>query len=452
VILWFVPGPQGVEPAAWHLFAIFVATIVGIIAKPLPMGAVALLGITATVLTGTLTLAQGLSGFSNSTIWVVVIAFFISRGFLKTGLGRRIAYLFVAGLGRNSLGLGYGLAATDLVLAPGVASITARGGGIVYPVLLSISKVYGSEPNSPSARKIGAFLTQCAYQANCITAAMFITAMAANPLAVELAGGMGITITWTSWALAALVPGLLSLIVVPLVLYYVYPPEIKRTEAATDLAREELSRMGQMKRSEWMLLAIMAFLLILWIFGGRVNIDATTAAFAGLALLLLSGVLTWKDVTGEHEAWNTLTWFAGLVMMASFLNSMGLTTWFSEAVGARIAGWSWVPAFLGLSLIYFYSHYFFASNTAHIASMYAAFLAVALVVGAPPLLAALVLGFFSSLFASLTHYAAGPAPIFFGSGYVELGKWWQLGLLVSVVNIVIWLGVGSVWWKILGLW
>jgi DASS family divalent anion:Na+ symporter len=103
IIIWFSPIPTGVNPKAWHLLAIFVATVVGIIAKPLPMGAVALLGIAMTALTNTLTINEALSGFGNSVIWLIVVAFFISRGFIKTGLGARIAYLFMSAFGKSLL-------------------------------------------------------------------------------------------------------------------------------------------------------------------------------------------------------------------------------------------------------------------------------------------------------------------------------------------------------------
>jgi divalent anion:Na+ symporter, DASS family len=450
--IWFVPPPEGVAPEAWRLFAIFVATVVGIIAQPLPLGAVALIGITATILTGILTVAQALSGFGNPVIWLIVGAFFISRAFIKTGLGRRIAYLFVALYGRSSIGLGYGLIAADLVLAPAIPSNTARAGGVLYPVLLSVAKVYGSEPHGPSARRIGAFLTKTAFQGTIVTSAMFLTAMAGNPLSVQLAGEMGITITWVGWAVAAVVPGALSLALVPLLIYRLYPPEIRHTPAATDLAREELARMGPVRRSEKVLLGVFLLLLVLWIFGRPLGVDVTTAALIGLTVLLVSGVLTWRDVVREEEAWNTLVWFAALVMMATFLNTLGFIPWFSDTVAARTDGLHWIAAFLGLSLVYFYSHYFFASNVAHISAMYAPFLAVAVAAGAPPVLSALVLAFFSNLFSSMTHYGTGPAPIFFGGGYVPLRTWWRLGLLISFVNIAIWLGVGSAWWRLLGLW
>lgn len=436
-----------------HLFAIFVATIFGIIVKALPMGAVAMVGIAATALTGTLSIGDSMSGFSDVVIWLIVLAFFISRGFIKTGLGARIAYTFMALLGKRTLGLSYGLAATDLVLAPAIPSNTARGGGIVMPVMASLARAYGSQPGDDSAKKMGSFLTLTAYQVNCITSAMFLTAMAANPLAQKLAGDMKVNLTWGGWAIAAIVPGLVALLVVPWLLYKLMAPEIKETPAAVDMAREKLAGLGPVKRQEWMMLGVFFMLLVLWIFAKQLgDLNATTSALAGLGVLLLTGVLTWEDVKAETGAWDTLVWFAALVMMASFLNKLGMVPWFSKTMGGMVAGKGWIAAFLVLALVYFYSHYFFASNTAHVASMYAAFLGVSIAAGAPPVLAALVLAFFSNLFAGMTHYGTGPAPVFFGTGYVELGPWWRLGLLVSVVNIIIWVGLGGLWWKVLGLW
>ena len=436
-----------------HLFAIFVTTIAGIILKALPMGAVAMIGIAVTALSGTLSIADSMSGFSDVVIWLIVLAFFISRGFIKTGLGARIAYSFMALLGRRTLGLSYGLAATDLVLAPAIPSNTARGGGIIMPVMASLARAYGSLPGDASAKRMGAFLTLTAYQVNCITSAMFLTAMAANPLAQKLAGDLKVTLTWGGWALAALVPGMVALIVVPFLLYKLMRPEITETPEAVEMAKGKLTDLGPIKRQEWMMLGVFVMLLVLWIFAKQLgDINATTSALAGLAVLLLTGVLNWDDIKAETGAWDTLVWFAALVMMASFLNKLGMVPWFSKTMGGMVAGKGWIAAFLVLALVYFYSHYFFASNTAHVASMYAAFLGVSIAAGAPPVLAALVLAFFSNLFAGMTHYGTGPAPVLFGTGYVELGPWWRMGLLISVVNIIIWVGVGGLWWKVLGLW
>jgi DASS family divalent anion:Na+ symporter len=435
-----------------HLLAIFLGTIVGIILKPLPMGAVAVVGIAATAVSGTLTISQSLSGFGNRVIWLIVLAFFISRGFIKTGLGARIAYVFMALLGRRSLGLGYGLVATDLVLAPAIPSNTARAGGVVFPILRSVAEAYGSRPTDGTAGKVGAFLTVVAFQGTVVTSAMFLTAMAANPLAAELAGNLGVEVTWAGWAVAAAVPGLLSLLLVPWLLYRLFPPEVRRTPEAREFALDRLGEMGSMDRSEWIMVGCFALLIGLWVLSGPLNLHTTSTALLGLVVLLATGVLTWDDVLGETGAWDTLVWFSALVMMASFLTELGLIPWFSQAMGGVFGTWGWKGAFLGLVIVYFYSHYFFASNTAHVSAMYAPFLGVALAVGTPPILAALVLGFASNLFSSMTHYGTGPAPVLFGAGYVDVADWWRLGFIVSLANLVIWLGVGSLWWRFLGLW
>jgi DASS family divalent anion:Na+ symporter len=450
--IWCMPAPAEVSTEAWQLLAIFVALIAGIMLAPFPMGAMALFGIAATTLTGTLSIQDALSGFGNSVLWLVLMAFFIARGFIKTGLGTRIAYLFMAAIGRRTLGLSYGLVATDLVLAPAIPSITARSGAVIYPVVRSTAEAYGSRPLDGTARKMGAFLTLTSFHGTLVTSAMFLTAMAANPLAAQLAGDQGVDITWTNWACAAAVPGLISLLVVPAVLYKLHPPAIRETPEAAEMAKRRLAEKGRMKRSEWIMLGTFLLLLVLWIFGRTLGVHSTTASLVGLGILLVTRVLTWEDVLTEKNAWDTFIWLSALVMMASFLNSLGLIPWFSASVGTFLPEGGWIPAFLALSLIYFYSHYFFASLTAHISSMYAAFLAVALAAGTPPLLAALVLAFFSNLFASTTHYGAGPAPVLFGSGYVSLGSWWKLGAVISVVNILIWLVLGGIWWKIIGMW
>ncbi|WP_033543815.1 anion permease [Planococcus sp. CAU13] len=453
LVLWFIPAPSGLETEAWHLFSIFVATIVALVIKPVPMGSAAILALTIIVLTQTLTLEQSLSGFQNTTIWLIVIAFFISRGFIKTGLGTRISYLFVRQFGKKTLGLSYSMVLSDLILAPAMPSNTARAGGIIFPIIRSLSETYDSRVGDGTERRVGAFLMKVSFQGDMITSAMFVTAMAANPLAVQITQEItGETITWGGWALAALVPGLLSLALIPFVIYKLYPPELKETPEAASIATQKLREMGPLKRVELYMIGVFVLLLALWIFGGTFGVNATTSAFVGLCVLLLSGVLSWSDIKKEQGAWDTLVWFAVLVMMATFLNELGMIPWFSDLMGDAVSQYSWTLTLVVLAIVYFYSHYFFASNTAHVSAMYAAFLSVIVASGAPPLLSALILAFFSNLFSCLTHYGAGPAPVFFGSGYVPQQKWWMLGFIISIIHIVVWFGVGGLWWKLLGLW
>ncbi|GJP30981.1 hypothetical protein CLOM_g7540 [Closterium sp. NIES-68] len=455
VAVWYCPRPDGVAANAWQLLAIFLATIIGIITQPLPLGAVALMGLGVSVLTKTLTFAAAFSSFGDPIPWLIALAFFFAKGFINTGLGNRVGYQFVAAFGSTSLGLGYSLVLSEAMLAPAIPSVSARAGGIFLPLLKALCQACGSRTDDGTEKKLGAWLVLTCFQTSIISSAMFLTGMAANPLAVNLAAGaIGHTIGWTEWAKAAMVPGLISLAVMPALLYVIYPPEIKSSPDAPKLAKEKLAAMGPMSTNEKIMAAVLVGTVGLWVFGGVLGIDAVTAAIMGLSGLLITGVVTWKECLGEGVAWDTLTWFAALIAMANYLNKFGLIAWFSQTVVNVVSsmGLAWQPAFGLLVILYFYSHYFFASGAAHIGAMFVAFISVASALGTPPLLAAMVLSFVSNLMGGITHYGIGSGPPFYGSGYVSLNDWWFYGFICSVVNLVIWLGVGGVWWKFLGIW
>lgn len=450
-IFWFFPV-TGISETAWHLFLIFLATVIGIILRPFPMGAMAIMGLTTATATGVLPLQTALAGFSNGNIWLIVLACFISRALIKTGLATRMAYLFLSGFGYGPLGLGYGMMLSDLSLAPVVPSNTARVGGILVPVMRSLANVMDSRPEEGTAGRIGTFLALTMFHGSVISSTLFITAMAANPIIVQLAHDMGVEISWGLWFKAALVPGAVSLLVIPPIIYWLVPPTLKDVSVARTHAKEMLAGLGGMTSQEWLTLVAFALLLTLWVMGKSLGLDPTQAAFIGLAFLLLSNVLTWKDILAEELAWDILIWLSVLVTLAASLTSSGLVAWFTAHILYLIEGTHWAIALAVLSLVYFYSHYFFASITAHVTSMYAPFLAVALALGAPPLLSALLLAFASGLFGGLTHYGTGPAPVVFGLRYVSLKTWWAVGALLCTLYLIIWTLIGGIWWKWLEIW
>lgn len=453
LLVWLIPTPATIEPKAWQLLAVFVGLIVGLIGKALPMGAISFIALTLLIVTHTLTMKEAFSGFANPIIWLVVAAFLLSRSFIKTGLGMRMAYHFVALLGKRTLGLAYGVAATELVLAPAIPSNTARSGGVIFPIVKALAISFGSTPEKHSQRLIGSFLILVAYYSNLITSAMFVTAMAANPLIVGILQENGMSVSWGQWAGAAFLPGAISLILIPLVVYKLYPPEIISTPGAKRMAHEHLEQMGKMSYYEWLTLGIFILLVILWMVGEKLfGLESTAVALLGVSALVLTGVLTWNDIKQEHEAWDTLIWFSTLIMIAGFLNQYGLTKWMSSHIHYMLDGMSWWMVWPLLVMIYFYAHYLFASNTAHVTSMYAAFLAVGIALQVSLYLIAFSLAFCSSLFACITHYGTGCAPILFGAEYVSLKVWWRMGALVSVLFLIIWVGIGSIWWKLLGWW
>lgn len=468
LLIWFVvPVPAGVDASAWHLLALFVGTIVAIIGKALPIGAISIIAVTLVAITGVTAdnpkdaINDALSSFANPLIWLIGIAVMISRGLIKTGLGARIAYNVVAIFGKKTLGIGYSLALAELILAPVTPSNTARGGAIVHPIMRSIADGFDSKADDGTEGRMGKFLALVNYHSNPITSAMFVTATAPNPLVVKLVGeatGQELYLSWTTWAVAMFLPGIACLLLMPMIIYALAKPSVTDTPNVKQLTQTQLDKLGKISRPEKIMLATFGLMLLLWagvpamIFGDGLVVNATAVAFLGLSVLILTGVLTWDDVLKEKSAWDTIIWFGVLVMMATYLNKLGLVGWFSSSIEALIAGLGigWVGAAAILTLVYLYVHYFFASTTAHITAMFAAFYTVGLSLGAPPMLYALILAATSSIMMTLTHYATGTAPVIFGSGYTTLGEWWKVGFIMSVVNLVVWLAVGLVWWKILG--
>ena len=450
-IVYVIPRPEAVKPEGWRLFGLFAATVAGLITQPIPGGALVMIAVTLTPVIAGLSVAQSLSGFADSTVWLVMAAFFISRSLLNTGLARRIALFFVRTFGSNSLGVCYALSLSDMTLATIIPSNGARCGGVVLPIVRSIAELYGSRPGE-TARLLGAFLMTAVYQSLCVSAAMFYTGQASNPLAAKIAGNLGFSVTWSSWFLAGIVPGLCSLAVVPWLVMKLYPPEIRKTPEAAKFAADELRSMGPLSRNEWILTAVFIGVCGMWITSEIHKVDITVTALMGSAALLLTGVLTWEDVKSEKAAWDIFVWYGGLLMLGKALNDAQVTTVFAKSVGSAFGSLGW-PLLFAIALgIYFYAHYAFASITAHILAMYPPFLAVLLAKGAPIGLLVYAFACFTNLSAGLTNYGTTPAPMFFAQDYVPMKEWWRVGLIVSVVNIVIWSTVGFGWWKLIRIW
>ena len=447
------PKPDNVTREAWTLLAIFVATIIGSIVQPMTGSAMVLFGVIATSLFRALPIEKSLSGYADKFVWLVLAAFFISRAMIKTGLGHRIALIFVRMMGRKTIGLGYSLVFTDFILASFIPSTGARSGGIILPIARSVTETYDSRPDDGTEGRLGTFLMSMLYQCEVILCATFLTGQASNVIIAGFAAKQaGVDLNYSIWFFSAIVPALVSLTVVPLMIYRFFPPEVKETPNAVAFAHEELKKLGPLNREEKILLIVFVFVVLLWITAKLHGIDATVIALFGISILLVTRVLAWHDITDETHAWEVFIWYGGLVMMATALGETNLPKLFAEGIAGFTNGWSWPAALLVLALVYFYAHYGFASITAHVTAMFIPFLAVTVAVGAPAGLTVLVLTYFSNLSAGLTHYGTTPAPVYFGTGYVKQSTWWTIGLIASVLNIIIWTVVGLAWWKAIGWW
>jgi len=469
IIIALIPAPAGLAPHAWYFFAIFAGVIVGLMLEPLPGGAIGLIGVTVvTVLSQWVLFAPAelakpgfksfnaaltwaLSGFSNTTVWLIFGAFMFALGYEKTGLGKRLALWLVQKMGRRTLTLGYAVTIADTILAPFTPSNTARSGGTVYPVIRNLPALYDSKPNDPSARRIGSYIMWVAIATTCVTSSMFLTALAPNLLAVELVNKTAkVGLTWTQWFLAFAPVGIALLILIPLITYWIYPPEVKQGEEVPAWAAQELKKMGGLSNREIILAGLVILALALWIFGGNF-INATTAALVVISLMLILNVVTWDDIVKNSAAWNTLAWFATLVALADGLNRVGFVKWFAESIAGQMGGLSPFVAMIGLVIVFYVTHYLFASITAHVTAMLPVMLAVGMAVpGMDMPQFALLLCLTLGIMGILTPYATGPSPVYYGSGYLPSKDFWRLGAIFGVLFIVAFLVLTLPWLAIVG--
>ena len=449
--VWMAPH-GGFDARSWGLLCLFAGAICGLITQPIPAGALMIAMIAVGALLRLFTIQEGLAGYANVTVWLILAAFLFARGLVVTRLGERIAYGIVRRLGGSPLGLGYAIVLADLVMAPMTASNTARAGGILFPVTLNVARVFGSEPG-PTASRIGSFLLLALYHGDLVVSAMFLTACAPNLLVADIVRqGSAARLTWTTWAVAASVPGIVALAAIPYLVFRLVPPLDLDTAAARTLAAQRLAEMGPLTVRERGMLIVFAIVLALWITGDWLAIAPTTAALLGVALLIVVRVIDWRDIVDERSGWDVFIWFGGLMMLAGQLEKAGFPKVFAQALAGMVQGWPWWWALVLMLAVYLYAHYAFASLVAHVTAMFPAFFATSLVLGAPPLVAAVAFGVFSNVNAALTHYGTGPAPIVFGAGYVSQPEWWRVGFIVSLAHLAIWLPIGFAWWRVLGLW
>ncbi|MEP7118669.1 MAG: DASS family sodium-coupled anion symporter [Acidobacteriota bacterium] len=446
-----VPRPEAVTPQGWRTFGIFICVIAGMAVQPMPGAALVVIGLTAMTANG-IPMREALGGFGEPSVWLVLAAMLMARALLDSGLARRLALLFIRRFGHSSLGIAYALVMTDVTLATGVPSITARSAGMVLPVGRSIAELFGSTPG-PTAPRLGRYLLATMYQGSAIACAMFLTGQASNLLAAGLAAKLAhVDVTWSGWFVAAVVPGLVSCLAVPWVVYRVLPPEVKRTPEATAFAATELTAMGRVGRTEGITLAVFAAVGLLWLTTSWHRLDVTFVALAGLSVMMVSGTLRWESIIAERSAWDVFIWYGGLLKMGELLNATGVTTVFATAVGALLGGIGWFSVLVLVLLLFFVTHYLFASITAHMLALFPPFVTLLISVGVPPKLAVYSLMCLANLPAGLTHYGTTTGPILFSQGYVTMAEWWRAGAIVGAVNLAIWLVVGLAWWRVLGFW
>ena len=442
--IWFAPIPEGLTREAWHLFAIFAAAIFAVIINALPLLTAALLAGSITILTQTLDPVKVFGGFANASVLLVIVAFLVAQAVVKCGLGRRISLYVVSMFGKSTLGLAYSVFITDALIAPGFPSNTARG-GVLYPIILALSQSSGSVPGDDSKRRLGGYLMFCGMASLSVSSALWLTATSANPIGVTLAAEFGLKVTFGSWLLVASVPALLTIGLLPLVLFKLFPPGITATPDAPGAARESLQAMGPLSRDEKITAVVFGLMVVAWIFAGALGLNLTAVAIAGLGTLLATEVLTLDDIYLQGGTLATFLWLAVLFALSGQLNELGFMSYVGERLASMLGGLSWPIAYVVLLLLYVAMHYMFVSQSAQVLALLGVFLDVGIQTGVPVHLMGFALLFASSYFSTLTPQGGSQNVIFVASDYLTQRELYRLGLLTTIFCTLVFLLIGTPW-------
>jgi len=444
VALWWTAPPEGLTLAAWRLFAIFVTAIFSVVVNALPILTASVLAVAAAVLTGLLRPDDAYAGFGNGTILLIVVAFLVANAVVKCGLGKRGGHLIASRFGGSTLGLGYSIFLLDAVIAPAFPSSTARS-GVLYPFVLSLAAGAGARPDEPGRRRLGAFLMFSGMASLSVSSALWLTAMVANPLGSEIARGAGVQVSFARWLVAASVPTVCAIIVLPLWLYWLIDPEVRATPEAPAAAREALKALGPLSRNEWIVLVVFLGMVVLWASASTFGTDSTAIAFLGLGVLLATDVITLKDIGQQGDVLATFIWFAVLFTLSSQLNELGFMGFLGRRLAGALAGLASPRAGVLLVAAYVVLHYLFVSQTAHMLALFGIFLDVGIKLGVTPALLAFQLLFATDYFSVITPQGSSANLLFAGSGFLSQRDLYRLGAATTAVSFVIYAVVGTAW-------
>jgi DASS family divalent anion:Na+ symporter len=447
IIIWFLPHPNEIDHTAWHLFAVFITTIFGVITGAFNILVASILGMVIAVITNTIDASTAFSGFSNDIVLLIVLAFMIAKAIVKSGFGKRIALLMIRRFGSTTLGLGYSLIATDMIISPAFPSNTART-GLLFPIIYSVSEVNGSDPEKGTRKKLGAFLMFSSMYGIGLSSALWLTAMAANPVGVSIAQSFGVNISFGTWVLAASVPTIVAAIFVPWILYRIFPPQIKNTPEAPNHATKELISMGSMGRDEIITGVVFALLVVFWALSGLLDLNKTIIAFFGFALLLVTNVFKVKEIKNEGEALSTMIWFAILFIMSSQLNEMKFMDYVGGVLADHISGININIAFIMLVFVYIVLHYLFVSQTAHMLALMGVFMGAGKSLGIDPAPLALMLLFATNYFSVLTPQGSSCNILYISSGYITPKEVYKYGGILTLLSFMVYVVIGLPWIKI----
>jgi DASS family divalent anion:Na+ symporter len=420
------------------MIILFIASMMGIMLEVCEPCIMLFLSMCVASLSGVVEIKQCFSGFSNLVPWLILLALSLASVVTKTNLGIRLAYLFVKLFGKNMTGLSYSLVMTEFLAAPLIPSNTARGANIGLPLVTSIARYISSNSEKIQEKSIGSYLTILYSYSNAICSAIFVTAMISNAIIVEELGKIGIQMNWLAWSKFMIIPGICILLVLPFILRILYRHGVHDLGGLRELAAESYEAMGKLTQQEKCILSIFALMLLMWIFSEIIGIPIIVTVLIGITIFAMLGLLSMKEALSSYSTLNPVIMIGILISYVNCLATSGAIEWFNGLISSELGAFDKGLAFYLLTIIYYFTHYFFSGESSRIIALYVPFLSTGIALGLEPTKLGVTLAFFSAVSDILAHYTCPASITMFSTGYISVGKWIKSGIVVTVIVMTIW--------------
>ncbi len=449
VLVWFAPQPASLSLAGHHALSLFAGVFVLYLTEAIPLAITSLMVVPAAVLMKVVPVKEALTGFSSTSVWLIVGAFILASAMVKTRLAERITWHILRTIGFTPTRVTLGITMANIVLAFLIPSSTART-AVLLPVCLGIASVMCGEGRTKFAINL---LLTLAFT-NATIGAGILTATVPNPVTVDFLAKAGTHITYTDWLLYGFPPALIMTFVTWFVIQRIFPPEAAREGLGESVAHERLAEMGPTTNAEWRAFAVFILVLLGWVSGAWTKFDSTVVCLVGVGLLCLPkfGVLDWPYIN-RHTSWQVVMVAGGGITLGDILMKTGAAKWLAVTIfhGLGLQALGVLALLLALMVVIQYLHVVFVGTTAMATAFLPIVLALAQTAKIDPLVLVLPAGMIIGGYPVLMFYNTLPNIIIYGTGKLKVGDFPKVGVLISFIACVVYALCAVTYWRWLGL-
>lgn len=450
LIVWFLPLPVGLKPVGLRCLALFAGIFVLYLTEAIALPITSLAIVPLAVLMGVATPKDALEGFGSTSTYLLVSAFILATGMVKSRLADRLTYYILKLLGSSAFGVGVGITLSNIVLAFLVPSTAART-AILLPICIGLIATFQVGARSRFAK--GLLLT-LAFTNSTISSGI-LTATLPNPITVEfIAKAGGPTVTYLQWLKFGFPPALLMTVFTWWLCRKLFPPEVDQLPGGQAYVSEALARLGPLSGNEKRALFVFLVATILWVTGDWTKLDVTIAALAASCLLFVPGLgfLTWADAN-KGVSWQIVLVAGGGISLGALLMKTGAAKWLAVSIlnAIGVGGMSLLLVLMVIMLIIQYLHVFFVGTTAMLTAIMPVVLGMAEHLHVNPLIFALPAGMLIGGYPLLMFYNTLSNIMVYGTEELEVQDFPKVGVILCTVAVIIYSVCAATYWKWLGL-